>query len=122
VVRIAVAALALATLAFAARAQIPQPLPSIALGQELLYRGELFLVLFYGGLLIATPVLRGIVSGRLPIEITARGARYDAPEQMSGGLRDAEERIDQLNEVVEASSGQLARLHARMEQLEDGKR
>ncbi len=62
----------------------------------------------------------------LPTEITARGARYDA-EEVSGGLRDAERRIEQLTEAVEASSGQLASLRVdlrahrkRIEELESG--
>lgn len=84
VVRLAIGALALAATCFAASATTPKALPSVALHQELVYRGELFLVILYGGLLVATPVLRGLLSGLLPTEITARGARYDA-EQVSGG-------------------------------------
>jgi len=118
-VRGAIAALTLAAGVFAASAEVPATLPSIALRQELLYRGELFLVVFYGGLLIATPVLRGVISGLLPTEITARGAKYDAPEQISGGLKNAEDRIDRLSETVQAGSGQLARLHKRVKQIED---
>jgi hypothetical protein len=107
VVRLAIAALALATTYFAATATTPATLPSVALHHELVYRGELFLMILYGGLLVATPVLRGLLSGLLPTEITARGAKYDA-EQVSGGLKQAEERIAQLSQVVEASSGQRA--------------
>lgn len=117
VVRLAIGALAIAALSFALTADQPAQLPSVALKQELVYRCELFLVIFYGGLLAVTPVLRGAVSGLLPTEITARGARYDR-EQVSGGLRQAQERIDQLADVVEATSGQLARLHKRVKQLE----
>jgi len=125
-VRLAIGALALGALFFAVTADTPAQLPSVALKQEFVYRGELFLAVLYGGLLIATPVLRGVLSGLLPTEITARGARYDA-EQVSGGLAQAEERIRQLEEVGEASSGhlarlqgELARLRRRVEQLEGG--
>lgn len=125
-VRIALIVLALAAGLFALSADAPRELPSVALEQELLYRGELFLLVFYGGLLIATPVLRGVVSGLLPTEITARGAKYDAPEQISGGLKDAEQRIASLTTTVEAGGGQLAllrgqlrRLEARIKQLEE---
>jgi hypothetical protein len=124
-VRLIIAALTLAALLFAATADTPQKLPSVALRQEFVYRGELLLAVLYGGLLIATPVLRGVLSGLLPTEITARGGRYDA-EQVSGGLKQTEERIDQLSDVIEASSGhlgrlrvELARLRDRVEQIED---
>jgi hypothetical protein len=117
-VRLAIGALALGALYVAWTADAPTKLPSVALHQDFVYRGELFLAVFYGGLLIATPILRGVLSGLLPTEITARGAKYDR-EQVSGGLRQAEQRIGQLTEVVEASSGQVARLRQRLEQLED---
>jgi hypothetical protein len=118
VVRVAIAMLTLGALRFAWTAEVPTNLPSVALHQEFLYRGELFLVVLYGGLLVATPVLRGILSGLLPTEITARGAKYD-PELLSGGLKHAQDRIDQLSDVVEASSGQLARLRKRVAEIED---
>jgi hypothetical protein len=118
VVRLVVGALALAALYFVATADAPAQLPSVALKQEFVYRGELLLVIMYGGLLIATPVVRGVVSGLLPTEITARGAKYDA-EQVSGGLKQAEDRIDQLNEVVEASSGHIAHLSAELARLRE---
>jgi hypothetical protein len=119
VVQLAVGALAIAALFFALTADQPAQLPSVALQQELVYRCELFLVVFYGGLLAGTPVLRGVLGGLLPTEITARGARYDR-EQVSDGLRQAQERIDQLADVVEATSGQLALLHKRVKELERG--
>jgi len=108
----------LAAVYFAATADTPTQLPSVALKQELVYRGELLLAVLYGGLLIATPVVRGILSGLLPTEITARGARYDA-EQVSGGFEQTEERIDQLTEVIEASSGHIARISAELAGLRE---
>lgn len=33
-------------------------------------------MVFYGGLLLITPAYSGLVEGRLPIEISARGARF----------------------------------------------
>jgi len=117
-VRLAIGALALGAMYVAWTADAPTKLPGVALSQEFVCRGELFLAIFYGGLLIATPILRGVLSGLLPTEITARGAKYDR-EQVTGGLRQTEDRIRQLTEVVEASSGQLARLRKRVEQLEN---
>jgi hypothetical protein len=74
-------ALALAIFAFAL---LPLPagvegrsaLPAIALQQPALYRFEVALAVFYGGLLVLTPAIAGLVRGRLPVEISARDARF----------------------------------------------
>ena len=49
-------------------------LPAVAFEQVGLYRLEVGLLAFYGGLLLITPAFSGLVRGRLPIEISARGA------------------------------------------------
>lgn len=54
----------------------PAALPAIALGQPVLYRLEVALAVFYGCLLIFTPAYSGLIAGRLPIEISTRGARF----------------------------------------------
>lgn len=51
-------------------------LPAIALDQVALYRLEVALAVFYGGLLLITPAFSALVDGRLPIEISAKGARF----------------------------------------------
>jgi hypothetical protein len=51
-------------------------LPALALGQASLYRLEVALLVFYGGLLLLTPAFSGLARGRLPIEISVRGAKF----------------------------------------------
>jgi len=53
-------------------------LPAPALEQVTLYRLEIALVAFYGCLLLATPAFSGLLRGRLPIEISTRGAKFAA--------------------------------------------
>jgi hypothetical protein len=54
----------------------PDDLPGPTFNLVGLYRIEIALVVFYGGLLLLTPVFSGVVRGRLPIEISARGAKF----------------------------------------------
>src|SRR4051812_26294697 len=76
-----------------ARANVPKgpdgkdQLPTVALGQELIYRGELLVAAVFIALLVLTPLIQGVINGRLPTEITARGAKYD-PEDVAAGLKD----------------------------------
>lgn len=118
-------ALALCT-ALAAGASVPIPvnarkasaLPAVALEQPALYRLEVALMVFYGGLLLITPAFSGLVGGRLPIEISARGAKFveDADQSaeaykaaleklkreaadLSEGLTSANLEIDRLSEL-----------------------
>ncbi|HEV2791493.1 MAG TPA: hypothetical protein VGV69_09380 [Solirubrobacterales bacterium] len=51
-------------------------LPSLAFGQPGLYRLEVALLVFYGSLLLITPAFSGLARGRLPIEISMRGAKF----------------------------------------------
>jgi hypothetical protein len=53
-------------------------LPAPALEQVTLYRLEIALAAFYGCLLLATPAFSGLLRGRLPIEISTRGAKFAA--------------------------------------------
>jgi hypothetical protein len=57
---------------------IPDDLPAVALEQAGLYRLEVALAVFYGCLLLVTPAYSGVVAGRLPIEISTRGAKFAA--------------------------------------------
>ena len=56
------------------------PFPRICqpsrLEQAALYRLEVALAVFYGCLLLATPAYSGLVRGRLPTEISTRGAKF----------------------------------------------
>lgn len=79
-----------------ANAQGNPVLPASALGQVTLYRLEVSLLVFYGCLLLITPALIGLLHGRLPTEISTRGAKF------------AEE-ADQSAELTKAAVKQLER-------------
>jgi hypothetical protein len=75
---------------------VPEDLPAVALEQAALYRLEVGLAAFYGCLLLATPAYSGLAMGRLPIEISTRGARF-AEETERAAERD-EARINELEQ------------------------
>lgn len=117
-VRAVIAVLGFASLSFAVLADAPDRLPSVALGQELMYRLELLLGSLFSGLLVATPLLQGVINGRLPTEITARGAKYD-PEEVSQGLAALEDRISQIEAAVTKTGGEALALRADVEVLKE---
>lgn len=73
-------------------------LPAIALQQTVLYRLEVALAVFYGGLLLITPAFSGLVDGRLPIEISARGAKFADEAKESVEFSDAS--LKELRQVT----------------------
>jgi hypothetical protein len=87
----------------------PEELPAIALGQASLYRLEVALITFYGCLLILTPAYSGLAMGRLPIEISTRGAKFaEEADQWakvdSSVVKELEERVSDLaQELAEAT-------------------
>jgi hypothetical protein len=80
-------------------------LPAVALGQTFLYRVEVALLVFYGGLLLLTPLFRGVVEGQLPIEVSARGAKY--AEDVAGSLKDTTKTVEDLGKQVNEVRGTL---------------
>jgi len=74
-------------------------LPAPAFEQPELYRLEIALLVFYGGLLLVTPAFSGLFRGRLPIEISARGARFADEAGPSAELTDTA-----IKELREAST------------------
>jgi len=100
-------------------------LPAFAFGQMGLYRLEVALLVFYGTLLLATPTFSGLLRGRLPIEISTRGAKFAAEadgsarrsetairtlegaiRQLAQGLKDTRIEVDSLKELAESDSTQ----------------
>lgn len=82
----------------AAAAPIPEALPAVAIQQAGLYRLEVALAVFYGWLLLVTPLISGLIRGRLPIEISTRGARFAEEADQSARLN--EEKIQELERVA----------------------
>jgi hypothetical protein len=107
-------ALALAGFVF-----LPVPVgpPAIALGQPSLYRLEVALAIFYGCLLLLTPAYSGMVDGRLPTEISTRGAKFAeesdmAVEQNEASIRELERRSDRLSECLEKATDAINQLRS----------
>jgi hypothetical protein len=69
--------------------------PGVAFENHLVFGGELLLLGFYGILLVLVPLVRAIASGELPIELTARGARFaeGAAEESLAANRELLERV-----------------------------
>lgn len=100
-------------------------LPAPAFEQTGLYRLEIALMIFYGDLLLITPTFSGLLRGRLPIEISTRGAKFAAKADESAGqneaaiqklegttrqfaqrLRDAQIEVNSLKRLAESDSTQ----------------
>lgn len=90
-------------------------LPAFALGQSWLYRLEISLLVFYGCLLLITPTFSGLIRGRLPIEISTRGAKFAGETDRSAELTDA--RIDGLERAGDALAVALTAAQIEIEQL-----
>lgn len=95
-----------------------EPLPSVALGEDYLFKLEIALLVFYGALLLVTPLLQGVLNGRLPTEITARGAKYD-PEEVSDSLQETEERVSAVEETLESTGGETFSLRSDLAELRE---
>jgi hypothetical protein len=94
---------------------LPKELPSVALGQTSLYRLEVALAAFYGCLLIVTPAYSGLAVGRLPVEISTRGARF--AEGADHWAKLDNEAVEQIEERVSDLSQALADALYETEQL-----
>ncbi len=84
---------------------MPTSLPNVALGSSELLRIERSLAFLYAFLLVLVPLVRGL-QGQLPIELSARGARWQETAAAS------EAAIEVLDSRVAASSIELERVNA----------
>lgn len=73
-------------------------LPSVAFEQVGLYRLEMALLVFYGELLLVTPAFSGLIWGRLPTEISMRGAKFGEGTDQSADMSRAN--IKELKQVT----------------------
>jgi hypothetical protein len=90
-------------------------LPAIALGQLWLYRLEVSLLAFYACLLLITPAFSGLVRGRLPIEVSTRGARFaeeanHSDEASKASITDLERSVNRLTDRVTAAEIEFGQL------------
>jgi hypothetical protein len=120
-IRILIAAILCAALSTFVLVPIPadangQPdLPALALGQAGLYRLEVALLVFYSGLLLVTPAFLGVIGGRLPTEISTRGAKFtvkaDQSEELHGAaIKELEHATEYLAEDLTAANLDIERL------------
>lgn len=84
-VRVATAGLFVAAVWITVALKAPEKLPGVALGQESVFQAEVLLALIYAGLLLLTPLFYGLLRGRVPIEISHRGAKWavEAEEKLA---------------------------------------
>jgi hypothetical protein len=90
-------------------------LPAAAFAQVGLYRLEAALLVFYGSLLLATPAFSGLARGRLPIEISMRGAKF--AEETDQSTEAAKAAIKELESTTESLSEDLAAASIEIEEL-----
>jgi len=91
---------------------VPENLPAIAIRQPGLYRLEVALLVFYGWLLLVTPAFSGLVRGRLPTEISTRGAKF---AEESAALN--EQRLEELSRTTKAHTEALVTIDLEIERL-----
>lgn len=73
--------------------------------------------IFYGSLLFATPAYSGLAMGRLPIEISTRGARFAeeaerSAERDEAAARELEHTAKRLRERLAMAISEIDRLKA----------
>lgn len=115
-VRVLIGAALCLALTASATFPLPEDLPAVALGQTGLYRLEVALAAFYGLLLLATPAYSGLAVGRLPIEISTRGAKFAEETDRSSAIKNVG--IEDLEEAVNGLTEAVAALELRMERLQ----
>lgn len=76
---------------------------------------EVTLAVFYGCLLLLTPAYAGLIRGRLPVEISTRGARFAeesdrAAERYETSFRELELRTDRLSQDLGKAAVDISRL------------
>ncbi|HET8567072.1 MAG TPA: hypothetical protein VFL77_11425 [Solirubrobacterales bacterium] len=92
-------------------------LPAPAFEQPDLYRLEVGLMVFYGNLLLMTPACTGLARGRLPIEISTRGARFAEQADRSAAQDGAA--IERLEATTDRLALKLAEARTEIERLEE---
>lgn len=114
-IRVLVGTALCAALVGSAVAPVPEDLPAVAFRQAGLYRLQVALLVFYGGLLLITPAVSGLISGRLPIEISTRGAKFAEEAVHSDGKTEAEirrlqQKANDLTERLDIANLKITRL------------
>jgi hypothetical protein len=86
--------------------------PGVAFHSASLFHLEIGLIVFYGGLLLLTPLVAGIFRGRLPTEISTRGAKF--PDDINAITED---RVKALEDGTNSVREELALLSANLKKV-----
>jgi hypothetical protein len=76
---------------------------------------EVALLVFYGCLLLITPAFAGLAQGRLPIEVSTRGARFAEEADRSEEL--AEAKFEELERTTRALTEGLTAANLEIKRL-----
>ena len=109
-----VAALAAGAVVVSVLEGTPRELPAVALGSAVLLHAERALALF-GVVVASLSVLVQAARGRLPVELSTSGLRYEAEaaEDAATAVADLQEQLDDLEATVAALADHLDTLTAR---------
>jgi len=117
-IRVLTGAALCTALATCAVAPTPENLPAVAFGQVGLYRLEIALMVFYGVLLLLTPTYSGLAKGRLPVEISTRGAKF--ADDMDQQAKLAVAAIDRLEQATAYLAEELGTANEEIKRLQEG--
>jgi hypothetical protein len=96
---------------------VPEDLPAIACRQAGLYRLEIALLIFYSSLLLITPAFSGLVRGRLPTEISVRGARFVEETDQTESRN--EMAIEKMEKTINRFASELGNAEREVERLNE---
>ncbi len=86
----------------------PDP-PALALNNNELFHGEVALLVFYGGLLLLTPAFAGVFLGRLPTEISTRGAKFSEVAEKADEITQlTQDRIDEHTRKIRTLEAKIS--------------
>jgi len=98
-------------------APVPEDLPAIACRQAGIYRLEIALLVFYSSLLLITPAFSGLVRGRLPTEISVRGARFMEETDQRENLNEAA--IEKMEKTINWFASELGNAEREVRRLKE---
>ncbi|HWO46636.1 MAG TPA: hypothetical protein VNM41_01135 [Solirubrobacterales bacterium] len=99
---------------------VPETLPTVAFDQSGIYRLQIALLVFYGTLLLVTPAYSGLAWGRLPTEISTRGARF--AEEADESAKVNEKQFEELKRTTGHLTEKLESASFELEQLREAPR
>ena len=108
-----------AALVTCASVPVPEDLPAVAFRQAGLYRLEVALLVFYGWLLLVTPVFSGLIRGRLPIEVSVRGARFE--EEADRSVQATERKLEKLEQEIRDLADRSTMATIKIDQLKESR-